>query len=116
MKINDDEMLEFKTEAFELIDHAEKSLLALEEGAEFSAEYNSIFRAFHCIKGSAGMLDLVPLQTHMHHLETALNQYKDSGNMPKEVIDRLLKRYVSGVFAVLLLKSELKYSQTLLSM
>jgi|GEM_PF-5396456 len=112
MKINDDEMLEFKTEAFELIDHAEKSLLALEEGAEFSAEYNSIFRAFHCIKGSAGMLDLVPLQTHMHHLETALNQYKDSGNMPKEVIDRLLKRYVSGVFAVLLLKLELKYSQT----
>lgn len=91
MMISAEEMAEFRSEAFELIDNAEQSLLALDKGSDFRSEYDSIFRAFHCIKGSAGMLDLVRLQSHMHQLETRLNQFKEAGSMPREVVDYLLK-------------------------
>jgi two-component system, chemotaxis family, sensor kinase CheA len=86
-----EELQEFKTEALELLDTAEKSLLKLDEGAAFEPEYNSIFRTFHNLKGAAGMMEFVALQSHMHALENILTKFKETGIIPKEYIDLFLR-------------------------
>ncbi len=72
--LSEEEIQEFKIEAEELLETAENSLLALEKGAEFSKNYDAIFRAFHSVKGAAGMLNWGSLQHHMHLLENHFQQ------------------------------------------
>lgn len=86
-----EELQEFKTEALELLETAEKSLLKLDEGAAFEPEYNAIFRTFHNLKGAAGMMEFVALQSHMHSLENILTKFKETGSIPKEHIDLFLR-------------------------
>lgn len=86
-----EELQEFKTEALELLETAEKSLLKLDEGATFEPEYNAIFRTFHNLKGAAGMMEFVALQSHMHSLENILTRFKETGAIPKEYIDLFLR-------------------------
>ncbi len=86
-----EELQEFKTEALELLETAEKSLLKLDEGAAFEPEYNAIFRTFHNLKGAAGMMEFVALQSHMHSLENILTKFKETGAIPKEYIDLFLR-------------------------
>jgi two-component system chemotaxis sensor kinase CheA len=101
--LSDEEKNEFNTEAFELLDNAEKGLLAMDEGAEISAHYDSIFRTFHNIKGASGMMELLDLQSHMHQLESIFTQFKGQTRLPKEQIDLFLR----GIDATrLLLKGE----------
>lgn len=91
MQFSEAEFEEFKTEAFELLDAAEKSLLALDQGADFKVEYDSIFRSFHSVKGAAGMLELVKLQAHTHRLESLLVSLKSQDQMSKAHIGLFLK-------------------------
>lgn len=91
MAFNEDEIAEFRTEAFELLELAEKSLLALEQGGDFHTNYNSIFRVFHNLKGASGMLGLDSLGLHMHEMEHLLNSSKATGALSKEQIEIFLK-------------------------
>jgi len=85
------EIEEFKTEAFELLDIAEKSLLALDEGEEFNSCYNAIFRSFHNLKGGAGMMELDELRDHTHKLETIFTQFQDQTQIPFQYLSFFLK-------------------------
>jgi CheY-like chemotaxis protein/HPt (histidine-containing phosphotransfer) domain-containing protein len=72
----EDEINEFKFDALEMFDGAERDLLALDRGGDFKVTYDSLFRVFHSLKGAAGMMALVALQEHLHRLESLLVQCK----------------------------------------
>jgi two-component system chemotaxis sensor kinase CheA len=88
------EIEEFKTEVFELLDQAERALLEfdqLPENTSSPQHYDSVFRAYHNIKGSAGMMELLTLQHHVHQLENILMQSKETSSIPKKWIGWFLK-------------------------
>ncbi|AGH94531.1 chemotaxis protein CheW [Pseudobdellovibrio exovorus] len=91
MSFSEQDLEEFKVEALELLDTAEKSLLALDQGADFKSSFDSIFRGFHNLKGAAGMMDLTHLQAHTHELESILMQFKEASALPKEHINFFLR-------------------------
>lgn len=53
--------------------------------------YDAIFRAFHSIKGAAGMLGLTDLQNHMHQLENHFQASKSFENLTKNQTSYFLK-------------------------
>ena len=88
----DNEMIdEFKVEVLDILLEAESALLDLSKGNNFSKKYNEVFRAFHLIKGGAGMLGLEEVQKHTHFLENLLQEFSDSESMPEVAIDYFLK-------------------------
>lgn len=89
--INEDDLKEFRIEGAELLEAAEKALLSLEEGGHYKTQYNAVFRAFHNLKGAAGMMEMLDLQAHTHILETTLVSLKDCENLSPEQIDYFLK-------------------------
>ena len=91
MKFSEEEIREFTAEAEDLLQAAEEALLALDKGAPLSSHYDAIFRAFHSIKGAAGMMELNELQTHMHHLENIFTGFKGAELLPKEAADLFLR-------------------------
>ncbi len=88
----DNEMLgDFYVEAEELFDEAEDSLLAIEKSDDYQSCFNSIFRAFHSVKGAAGMFGIEKLQEHMHFVENLLEKKKGAASMSSAMVDYLLK-------------------------
>lgn len=87
----EDERLEFKQEAAELLDGAERSLLAVDRGEASEEHYGAIFRACHSIKGAAGMMELSDLQRHLHQLETLLTDCKENGTLSRACIELFLR-------------------------
>ena len=70
----DDEMLsEFISESREHIAAAEAALLELETDSENAELINTVFRAFHTIKGVAGFLNLTPIVELAHKSEFLLD-------------------------------------------
>ena len=93
MEFSTEELNEFKTEAEDLLDQAENALLALDEDPSLSLglHYDAIFRAFHSIKGAAGMMEMTLLQSHMHQLEHLLTGFKNDKILAKNAIDLFLR-------------------------
>lgn len=84
---------EFLIEAQELLDDAEDALMRFEESSERDKEFNSIFRSFHSLKGSAGMMGLDNLQRHMHLLEDHFESHKES----MEDLEGKLDYFLQGI-------------------
>jgi two-component system chemotaxis sensor kinase CheA len=91
MSFGPEEIAEFKEEALELLEAAEGSLMELDEGADFSAHYDVIFRSLHNLKGSAGMMEMEELQKHTHKLEDLLVSMKGQAKLPPDYISLFLK-------------------------
>jgi CheY-like chemotaxis protein/HPt (histidine-containing phosphotransfer) domain-containing protein len=89
--MSQEDLVEFRTEADELLNEAENQLLRVEKGAPFVKSYDAIFRAFHSLKGAAGMLGLDALQRHVHQLEDLFQNYKQSENLKPIEIDFFLR-------------------------
>jgi len=88
------EMEEFKTEILETLDRAEKALLEFDQLADNQSShalYDEVFRAYHNIKGAAGMMEWEELQHHVHQLENVLMQSKQTSSIPKHLIGWFLK-------------------------
>jgi len=64
---------EFYAEAVDHLQQIEAALLVLDQQPEDPEALNSIFRSFHTIKGNAGFLGLVPMQTLAHEVESLLD-------------------------------------------
>lgn len=88
--MDNDMLKDFFLEAEELFDEAEDSLLEIEKSDDYKSCYNSIFRAFHSVKGAAGMFGLEKLQEHMHFVENLLEKKKELVTMSPSMIDYLL--------------------------
>ena len=91
MSVSAEELEEFKAEAHELLDIAEKSLLSFDEGADYISCYNAIFRSLHNLKGGAGMMEFEALRDHTHKLETIFTQFQNKTEIPAEYQDFFLK-------------------------
>lgn len=88
------ELEEFKIEILEMLDRAEKALLEFDRMADNQSSpplYDEVFRAYHNIKGGAGMMEWEELQHHVHQLENVLMQSKDTASIPKRFIGWFLK-------------------------
>jgi len=81
---------EFKVEAMELLDDAEDALMEMEKGADFGQLFNKVFRAFHSIKGGAGMFQMTDLQNHVHQLETLFDSLKKNNKINTAQADYFL--------------------------
>lgn len=68
---------EFLTECHEYIEGAEAALLTLEGNPEDAEAINTVFRAFHTIKGTSGFLGLRPLTELAHKAENLLSRARD---------------------------------------
>ncbi len=79
-ELNDESLYaEFIEEALDLIASSEECLLKLENSEENQGEnINLIFRAYHSLKGGAGMLDLTEVVSLAHVLENKLDGYRTS--------------------------------------
>lgn len=84
---------EFIVESREMLEAAESSLLALEAETDNIEHVNTIFRAFHTIKGSAAYLGLKRLTELAHLAESLLSRMRD-----REIV-------CSGFYANLVLRS-----------
>lgn len=91
MSHSTEELDEFKAEALELLDLAEKSLLSLDRGADYQSAFDAIFRGFHNLKGAAGMMELERLQAHTHELENILMNFKTAPEIPKAHVSLFLR-------------------------
>jgi len=88
----DSELLrEFHGEAQELLQNIEQGVLVLEENPGNADTINSIFRAFHTLKGGAGLLHLDTLRELAHDLESLLDAARRSElSITSEVIELIL--------------------------
>ena len=82
---------EFKIEAEEMLVESEDFLLNIDRGESFEENFNGIFRAFHSLKGAAGMFEIEDLQAFMHKIETQFESLRDEGTMSSLQIDYFLK-------------------------
>lgn len=64
---------EFINESREHLQNIEQGVLVLEQHPADADTLHSIFRAFHTFKGGAGFLNLTPIQTLAHELESLLD-------------------------------------------
>jgi two-component system chemotaxis sensor kinase CheA len=67
---------QFLIEARELIDQATDDLLALEERPGDAGRLDSVFRAFHTLKGAAGIVDFDAMGRAVHAAEEVLSQVR----------------------------------------
>jgi two-component system chemotaxis sensor kinase CheA len=68
---------EFLDEGTELLDQAEHDLLAMAKGGIEASTVDSLFRCFHSIKGSAGLLGFPEIQRLTHAAENMLGRIRD---------------------------------------
>jgi len=67
----------FITESTDLIVNAEEALLSLERNPENTDAVNTVFRAFHTVKGTAAFLELTLISEMAHHAESFLSRIRN---------------------------------------
>ena len=73
IEVDSDIFADFSSEADEHLHNAENALLLLEGNPEDDELLNTIFRAFHTIKGAAGFLNLTDVTQLSHAVEDVLD-------------------------------------------
>jgi two-component system, chemotaxis family, sensor kinase CheA len=68
---------EFLTEANEHVVNAEAALLTLEQHPDDAAAVNTVFRAFHTVKGVSAMLGMTAVAQLAHHAESLLSRIRE---------------------------------------
>lgn len=79
-------LTEFYAETVDHLQQIEAALLALDQEPDNPEALNSIFRSFHTIKGNAGFLGLVPMQSLAHEVESLLDLARNRKLMLNAVI------------------------------
>lgn len=96
-------LMEFVIESHENIEAAESAFLLLENEPDNLENINTVFRAFHTVKGSAAFLGLKRLTELAHHAESLLSRIRDGeircmggyANLALRAIDMLKEMFVS---------------------
>ena len=84
-------LADFLEEARELIQQAEAALLALDAGDDPEV-LNSLFRAVHTLKGSAGLFALDDFVAFTHQQESLIMRVRDAGlHLDREQVSALLQ-------------------------
>lgn len=81
----------YVAELGEKLDGVEADLMALERTPDFGAQFESVYRRVHSLKGSAGTYGLPVFTKICHQLEEFLNLFAvDRGKLTTDVLDRCL--------------------------
>ena len=81
----------FLIEGRELIEQATRDLLALEERREDKDSVDGAFRAFHTLKGAAGIIEFTAMGRLLHAAEEILEQVRGGGApLTKETVSQCL--------------------------
>ena len=75
---NRDLLTEFHAEALDHLAQIEAALLQLENNPTDAEAISSIFRSFHTIKGVSGFLQLTPMNTLTHEVESLLDLVRNN--------------------------------------
>jgi len=75
--IDADLVTEFVLESCELLDRAEAALLSLESNPDDAEAVNTVFRAFHTIKGTSGFIGLKLISDLSHLAESLLSRVRN---------------------------------------
>jgi two-component system chemotaxis sensor kinase CheA len=70
---------QFLVECRELVEQATDDLLALEHRPDDRERLDSAFRAFHTLKGAAGIVDFAAMETAIHAVEDVLSVVRSGG-------------------------------------
>lgn len=82
---------QFLTEADDLVEAADASLLRLERAPDDEAALNGLFRAVHTLKGSASLFELPALIRLVHAAEDLLCAIRDGRRaLTSDIVDHLL--------------------------
>lgn len=73
----DEVKLAFAQETKELLQEMEDALLSLEEDPDNAEHLNSVFRAMHTIKGSAGIFGYDPIVEFTHPVESVMDRVRN---------------------------------------
>jgi two-component system chemotaxis sensor kinase CheA len=89
----DTEILQdYSSEARELLDEMDNSLIRLEKEGGTPELLNNIFRAVHCIKGSAEYIGLERSSTLTHGIENLLDRLREGvAQLTPEIVDFLFR-------------------------
>lgn len=88
----EDLLLDFLTEASELLSEVDNKLVELEKRPDDKKLLNDIFRGFHTIKGGAGFLNADPLVNLCHRTENLFDKLRNSElKLTPEIMDRILE-------------------------
>ncbi len=68
---------DFITESLECVTHSETALLQLEDNPEDEEAVNTVFRAFHTVKGTSAFLGLTRVAAFAHEAESLLSRVRD---------------------------------------
>jgi two-component system chemotaxis sensor kinase CheA len=71
-------LAEFHAEAIDHLSQIEAALLQLEQSPSDAEAISSIFRSFHTIKGVSGFLQLTPMHTLTHEVESLLDLVRNN--------------------------------------
>jgi two-component system chemotaxis sensor kinase CheA len=95
----------FKSEVDELVEDAEETLITLEKDVENTDLINEIFRIFHSIKGSAGVVGFNEMEHFSHGVENVLDRVRQgelriSKNLISLVLESIdiLKNFIDCYF------------------
>ena len=86
----DETFQEFLAESLEVLNDCEDGIAELEIEQENGARVDSLFRNYHSIKGSAGMLGLLSLEKMAHSIEDLLNNVRQGKTHVDDSLKELL--------------------------
>lgn len=86
----DDIFQDFLAESIEVLHDCEGGIAELEIEQENGAQVDSLFRNYHSIKGSAGMLGLLSLEKMAHSIEDLLNKVRQGETHVDDSLKELL--------------------------
>lgn len=85
-------LTEFHAEAIDHLSQIEAALLQLEQNPTDAEAISSIFRSFHTIKGVSGFLQLTPMHTLTHEVESLLDLVRNNKlALTSTIITEMLK-------------------------
>ena len=91
----------FIDEATELLTEMEAALLDCERNDWSADAVNSVFRAAHTIKGSAGLFGLDPIVSFVHVVETALDRVRTGQTVTSEALAVVLMKCTDHIKVLL---------------
>lgn len=92
MSASDEEIHELvRQEAGDCLERMESNLLALESGEGGSDQVDAILRDAHSIKGSAAMIGWQESAALANSVEDRMERARETGSVPRELIDPLLR-------------------------
>ena len=72
---------QFLIEARELVEQGTNDLLVLEQDADSREKIDGLFRAFHTLKGAAGIVEFAPMARALHAAEEVLTEVRNSSRV-----------------------------------